>query len=119
MGLLLKMFILVCGLFFSGLLIRLLLQRKINARNSVTWLTSAIIILVLSANPRWLDWIARAVGIEYPPALLFLLSTLILLVISLYHSMQISVLNEKLRQLAQHVALEEQKRYDSNIRNMQ
>jgi hypothetical protein len=104
----LKWFIFCCGLVFSGAIVRLLLRKKINERNSVVWLLSAAAILVLSANPHWFDELAGLLGVSYPPSLLFLFSTLVLLVIVLYQSMQISVLNEKLRQLAQHVALLEQ-----------
>ncbi|MCA0756659.1 DUF2304 domain-containing protein [Paenibacillus sp. N4] len=101
----LKWFILLCGITFSGVIIRLLLKKKISARNSVMWLLSAAAILILSANPGWFDRLAGVLGVSYPPSLLFLFSTLVLLVIVLYQSMQISVLNEKLRQLAQYVAL--------------
>lgn len=101
----LKWFILLCGITFSGVIIRLLLKKKISARNSVMWLLSAAAILILSANPGWFDRLAGLLGVSYPPSLLFLFSTLVLLVIVLYQSMQISELNEKLRQLAQYVAL--------------
>lgn len=101
----LKWFILLCGITFSGAIVRLLLRKKISERNSVVWLLSVAVILVVSANPGWFDRLAKLVGVSYPPSLLFLFSNLVLLVIVLYQSMQISVLNEKLRQLAQHVAL--------------
>ncbi|KRE47918.1 DUF2304 domain-containing protein [Paenibacillus sp. Soil522] len=106
----LKWFILLCGITFSGAIIRLLLRKKISARNSVAWMLSVAVILILSANPGWFDRLARLLGVSYPPSLLFLFSTLVLLVIVLYQSMQISVLNEKLRQLAQHVALLDKER---------
>lgn len=105
---LLQVFILLCGVVFSGIIIRLLLKQQINERNSVAWLLGAIAILVVSANPDLLDWFAGVLGVEYPPTLLFLFSTLVLLVIVLRQAMQISVLNEKLRQLAQHVALQDE-----------
>lgn len=110
-------FLLLCGVLFSGLVIHLLLKRKINERNSAAWLLGAIAILVVSANPGWLDWAARKLGVAYPPTLLFLFSTLVLLIIVLRQSMQISVLNEKLRQLAQHVALQESEIRETDGRN--
>lgn len=106
----LKWFILLCGITSSGAIIRLLLRKKISARNSVAWMLSVAVILILSANPGWFDRLAGLLGVSYPPSLLFLFSTLVLLVIVLYQSMQISVLNEKLRQLAQHVALLDKER---------
>ncbi|MFC4103342.1 DUF2304 domain-containing protein [Paenibacillus xanthanilyticus] len=101
----LRWFVLLCGLAFSGLILRLLLRHKISARNSVVWLLSAAIILGLSAYPSWFDHLASLFGIHYPPTLLFLLSTLVLLVIVLHLSIQLSIMNEKIRQLAQHIAI--------------
>lgn len=106
---LLSTFLLLCGLSFSGIIIRLLLKRRINERNSAAWLLGAIAILIVSANPKMLDWVADKIGVAYPPTLLFLFSTLVLLILALRQSMQISVLNEKIRQLAQHIALQDNK----------
>ncbi|MFB9325193.1 DUF2304 domain-containing protein [Paenibacillus aurantiacus] len=101
----LRWFVLLCGLAFSGLIIGLLLRHKISARNSVVWLLSAAIILGLSAYPSWFNHLARMLGIDYPPTLLFLLSTLVLLIMVLHLSIQLSIMNEKIRQMAQHIAI--------------
>jgi hypothetical protein len=61
---------------------------------------------MISAFPSLLNWIAEKLGVEYPPSLLFLFSALILLIVVLSQSMQISILNDKIKQLAQHVALQ-------------
>ncbi|WP_336787918.1 DUF2304 domain-containing protein [Paenibacillus sp. MMO-177] len=106
----LRWFILLCGIAFAAVVIRLLLRQRINTRNSVSWLLGTTAILIISANPDWIDRLADLLGIAYPPTLLFLLSTLVLLVVVLYQSIQISILNEKMRQLAQHVALTDQER---------
>lgn len=102
---LLRWLVLLCGLAFSGLILRLLLRHKISARNSVVWLLSAAVILSLSAYPSWFDHAAWMLGIDYPPTLLFLLSTLVLLVMVLHLSIQLSIMNEKIRQMAQHIAI--------------
>ena len=86
--------------------LNLLLKRKISEWNSISWFTAAVVILIVSANPKLVDWAAKALGISYPPSLLFLFSTLVLLVLVLYQSMQISMLQNKIRQLAQHVAIQ-------------
>lgn len=102
---LLKLFTLFCGLLFVGTVFYLLIKRRINERNSLFWLSGSIIILILSAFPEILEVVARAIGVEYPPTLLFLIAILILLLIVLSQSIQISVLNEQLKELTQHVAL--------------
>jgi len=101
----LKIFVLLCGLGFAAAVVRLLLKKKISERNSIAWMTSAMIILVLSAFPQMVDQLAEWIHVSYPPSLIFLFSTLVLLLLVLFQSMQISILNEKIKELAQHVAL--------------
>jgi len=105
MGSIAKVFILACGLFFVGGVLYLLVKRKISERNSLLWLLCALIILTLSAIPDILGVIAHIIGIDYPPSLLFLLSTLILLYISLNQSIQISKISEQLKELTQNYAI--------------
>jgi hypothetical protein len=102
-----KLFLLCCGIGFAGFILYLLLKKKINEKHSIIWLGGVTAILVLSANPNWFDALAERLGISYPPSLAFLVSILMLALVVLYQSMQISVLNEKLKELAQHVALEQ------------
>ena len=105
MSALLKIFILLCGVAFTGTVFRLLMKRKISERNSILWLCGSLVILILSAAPEILEVLARAVRVDYPPTLLFLFSSLVLLLIVLSQSMQISVLSEQLKELTQHVAI--------------
>jgi len=103
---LLRIVYLLLGLIFSSTVIFLLTKKKINERNTLVWLAGTIGILLISAFPALLNWIAGKIGVEYPPSLLFLFSALILLIIALSQSMQISVMNEKIKQLTQYVALQ-------------
>ena len=105
MGGTLKFTILLLGVVFVLTVISLLVKRKINERNSFLWLAGSLVILVLAAMPDVLDIAARAAGVDYPPTLLFLLSTLVILFILLYQSIQISALQERCRELAQNLAI--------------
>lgn len=105
-GGLLKIFILVCGLVFVSTVVYLLIRRKINERNSLLWLAGSFIIFAFSAFPDTLDTLAGILGIKYPPTLLFLLSTFVLLFVVLNQSIQISILNERLKELTQRIAIE-------------
>jgi hypothetical protein len=104
-GRILKVFILLCGICFVGTIIRLLIKRKINERNSILWLAGAAVILILSAQPELLEVAAGFLGVDYPPSLLFLFSTLVPLLIALNQSIQISELAEQVKELTQHVAV--------------
>jgi hypothetical protein len=70
------------------------------------WFFGAIIILILSTIPEILAVIANLVGVDYPPALLFLIAILVILAIILYQSIQISILQERLRELTQQISID-------------
>ncbi|HEU4962868.1 MAG TPA: DUF2304 domain-containing protein [Bacilli bacterium] len=106
MNYVLQVFLLACGLLFFSVTIYLLLKKKISEWNSITWFLGSVVILIVSANPNMVDSLSERLGVSYPPALVFLLSSLVLLVLVLYQSMQISDLQKKLRSLAQHVTLQ-------------
>lgn len=101
----LRWFIFIAGLLFSSSVLYLLLKRRINERHSLIWLSGVIAILILSANPEWFDRISGYLGVHYPPSLFFLIGILILALVLLYQSIQISILYEKVKELAQYVAL--------------
>ena len=101
----LKIFILLCGVSFVAIVIRLLIKRKINEKNSILWLTGAAAILILSTEPELLEVAAKFLGVDYPPSLLFLFSTLVLLFIALTQSIQISILSEQIKELTQNIAV--------------
>ncbi|MGZ4032530.1 MAG: DUF2304 domain-containing protein, partial [Tumebacillaceae bacterium] len=106
MNTVLKLFLLACGIGFAFTVLYLLTKKKISEWNVIVWMSGAVAILIISARPEWVDWAAKQVGISYPPSLLFLFSTLVLLVVVLYQSMQISTLQSKVRQIAQAVAIQ-------------
>ncbi len=100
-----KLIIFILGLVFVATVIRLLVKRRINERNSLFWLAGSLLILMLATAPNILDIVSRTIGVDYPPTLLFLLSILVILFILLYQSIQISILQEKCRELTQLLAI--------------
>ena len=105
MGSTVKVVIFCCGLLFVGAVFYLLVKKRINERNSLFWLMGALVILMLSTMPEILEVLANMAGVDYPPTLLFLCSTLVILFITLYQSIQISILQERVRELTQLFAI--------------
>ena len=101
----LRITVLIAGLLLVGYVIRLLIKSKLSERNSILWIMGCIVVLILSINPDLLTIISNLLRIDYPPALLFLISILFLLFIVLNMSIQISKLNKNINELAQIVAL--------------
>ncbi|MCR4440812.1 MAG: DUF2304 domain-containing protein [Peptococcaceae bacterium] len=111
MGSTLRIVILFTGLSAVCAVFYLLVKRKINERNSLFWLCGALAILVFSTMPDTLEIMADLAGVKYPPTLLFLLSILVILFITLHQSIQISVLQERVKELTQRLAIEQMDRF--------
>ncbi|NRD77990.1 DUF2304 domain-containing protein [Bacillus sp. BRMEA1] len=101
----LQIFLIICALLFLIGVVSLLLKNKISERYSVIWLAGSLLIFFIAGNPKLLDRTAKVLGIAYPPSLLFLLSTLILLLFCLYQTIQITKLTNKVKDISQYLAL--------------
>ena len=66
-------------------------------------------MLLLSIFPYSLDWLARLLGIEYPPALFLTLCVIMLLLLDFNFSKKIAKLQEKVTDLAQEVSILKEK----------
>lgn len=107
MNIFLRIAILILAISTCLTIIKLLIKRKISERISLLWIIGYFLIIIVSVDPILLDKLSELVGIDYPPSLLFLISTLILLSICLLHSIQISTLNAQIRELTQYVVIKD------------
>ena len=80
-------------------------RRKLREEYSILWLFGSALILVLSLKQDWLDRIAHAVGIAYPPSFLFLVGILFILLILIHFSIAISKLHQMNKKMAQEMAM--------------
>jgi hypothetical protein len=87
------------------LVIELIRRDRLKERYSLLWLCASALLLVLSLSRDVLEYLSHALGIYYPPSLLFLLAFLFLLLITLHFSVVLSGLSEKNKKLAQELAL--------------
>lgn len=118
MNISLRYFILICGISFFCAIMRLLIKKKFNERNSLIWLFSAVVVLIFSLFPRILDTLAGVFGVNYAPSILFLIAILILMFICFYHSIQISILNSQIRELAQRMTIKELEHMEDLVLNV-
>ncbi|ETJ96712.1 MULTISPECIES: DUF2304 domain-containing protein [Propionimicrobium] len=85
--------------------IYMLRSRKLREKYAIFWLTIGIMIVVLAAFPKALVWAATVTGFEVPSNLLFALAIILLLGVALQLSLEISRDEDKIRTLAEHVAI--------------
>ncbi|MBM2821702.1 MAG: hypothetical protein HW413_448 [Thermoleophilia bacterium] len=104
----------IVGAIASILLILVVLElvrgRRLKERYALLWLATGVILLVLSVWRDGLNTIAGWAGVtSYPPAVLFAVATLFILLVLLHYSTVISKLTDENVDLAQRIALLEER----------
>ena len=104
----------IMGAAASLLLILVVLElirgRRLKERYALLWLATGVVLLVLSAWRDGLNTIAGWLGVtSYPPAVLFAVATLFILLVLLHYSTVISKLTDENVDLAQRIALLEER----------
>ena len=85
--------------------LELVRRRRLSEQDSLLWLGTAVVMLVVGAWRDLLHGLAALVNIHHPPNLLFLLAALFLLFIQLYFSTVITRLTRESKEAAQQIAL--------------
>lgn len=100
-----RLLILLLVLICVALIVRQVRRREMRARYLVLWVSLCVVVLPLAAIPNALDWISGVLGIYYGPATFFLAAVVILFLVSIEFSNEISKLDERTRILAEELAL--------------
>lgn len=88
-------------LFLLGLVRR----QRLRAKYTLLWLVTGVGMVVLTAVPGLLDAVSRRLGISYGPTTLFSVAIVLLLVVCMHFSWELSRLEERARSLAEELAL--------------
>jgi hypothetical protein len=84
----------------------LIRSRRLRERYALLWLATGLILVVLAAWRSGLNTIARWFGVStYPPAVLFAVGLLFVILVLLHYSTVISRLSDQNTTLAQRLAL--------------
>jgi hypothetical protein len=100
----------IASLILILVVVELVRGRRLKERYALLWLATGIVLLVLSLWRGGLNTIAGWAGVEtYPPAVLFAVATLFILLVLLHYSTVLSKLTDENVELAQRVALLEER----------
>jgi hypothetical protein len=94
----------ICVLIFE-----LVRRKHLMERYAILWLLAGVTLLVLALWQGLLTTLAHVVGIHYPPAALFAIAFLFVLVMLIHFSVTISRLSDQNTVLAQRLALLQQR----------
>jgi len=97
----------VAALFTLGLVIEMLRRRQLRERHAIWWLIAGLLALIIGVFPQVLVWAAGVIGVEIPTNLVFFVSILILFLVSIQHSSELTTLENRSRTLAEESALQD------------
>lgn len=100
-----QIFSIIGSIVLFALVINFIRLGLLKEKYSVLWLAAALVIIILSLKKEILDYIAKFLGVAYPPSLLFLVAFIFVLLIILHFSVVISILHERNKVLAQEITL--------------
>jgi hypothetical protein len=92
-------------LILVGFLIVLLRRRRLKEKYAITWIAVGAAVSILGAFPRMIETLARWAGVQTGSNLLFALALIVLLLVCIQLSAEITTLEEETRTLVEEVAL--------------
>lgn len=99
------LFALLGALVTLAFMFELLRRRRLREKYAVLWISVAVVVIFFGAFPRLLYWLANLAGIATPLNLVFFLALLVLLVVSVQLSAEVSSLEREAQTLAEECAL--------------
>jgi hypothetical protein len=95
----------IVGLFVLAFVINMVRTRKLQERYALLWVLAAAGLALAPIFIYWIDQLAYALGVEYPPALLLALAVIALMLIILQLSLSISHQADQIKVLTQELGL--------------
>jgi len=114
-----RIFAIALGIVVSLFVINLVRTKKLKEEFALLWLLTAVVLVLTPLAIDYLDLLAYALGIEYPPALIFLLAIISLILILFQFSMRISRFSDQIKVLTQEVAMLNARIEDLELASMQ
>ncbi len=89
-------------------IIVLLRRGSLKEKYAVLWLAVASVALILAVFPGLLRWITASLGVEIPANLLFFVTIVVLVLVAVQLSYELSKHEAQIRRLAEEVALQQE-----------
>jgi hypothetical protein len=95
----------ILALVILGIVLWMLLTRRLREKYAVLWIVIAVVVLILGVFPQLLVGLTHILGVEVPANLLFSLAIVLLIGVTLHLSWELSQVEDETRRLAEEVAL--------------
>ncbi len=100
-----RVFVVVVALVILVVVLRLVGSQRLRSKYALLWLVVAFAALAVAAFPSIVDWFADLLGVRDAPALLLMMACVVLLLIVIQYSWELSRLEVRTRRLAEESAL--------------
>ncbi len=98
-------FVIVVTLLAIAWVIRLVRREKLRTKYSLLWIFVAVVLATVAVFPGLLERLSNAAGVYYPPATFLIMAVGFLFVIVVHFSWEFSRSDDRIRALAEEVAL--------------
>jgi len=86
-------------------LVSLMRKRRLREKYAIIWMLLAFLVVIVGAFPGFVQWLTRALGVELPVNLIFAIAIMVLLIVCIQLSTEVTASEEKARTLVEEVAL--------------
>ncbi len=107
MSVTLRIILIVSSFLSFFLCVKKIKQSKLKVENSVTWMVGSIILILMSIFSNGVAWISNKLGFVSPVNFVFLAIIAFLLIQLFIDNLNITELNEKIKNLDHYIALKE------------
>lgn len=98
-------FVIAATLLSIAFIVRLVRRHQLRSKYSLLWIAVALALATVAVFPGLLAGLSRAVGVYYPPATFLIMAVGFLFLIVVHFSWEFSRSEERIRSLAEEVAL--------------
>lgn len=116
MSLVFRILLIVASILFLFVMMRKIHHSKLQIDHSLFWIIFSIIIVLLAVFPQVPVYLAELLGIQSPVNLVYLVVIFVLIVKLFQDTMHISKLENKIKSLTQHQAIED---HDNNKKEVE
>ena len=119
MTLVFRVILIVVSLFTTYYILKRIRQSKLQIEYAIFWILFSGVLIVFSLFPLLVSMFTRMIGMQLPVNFIFLLFIFVLMVKLFFMTIELSTLENKVKDLTQELALEEKARADEQKRSLE